>query len=209
MLSGRGYKTRLLNLHDEWWDRRLGISTFGYRPEVGTSGSATWRVHYTPASYSGIFAALASVGLSSEDNFTDLGSGMGRAVFAASWCGAGTARGVEILPELCEIAETNRHRSKLSKRDIGFVCDDATTVDLAGTTVLFMFHPFGPGTLTHVLDNIERKRSKGLRIVYMNPVFNASLQERDWLHLDRIITPRKSLFAKTQNWDIAIWRAED
>ena len=39
ILKGSGWKTRLLNPVDEFWDRRLGISTFGYTPAIGDKDS--------------------------------------------------------------------------------------------------------------------------------------------------------------------------
>ena len=83
---GRGYKTRLLNPHDEFWDRRLGVRTFGFHPGTGNAGDPDWQVHYAPTPYSEIFRLLNLVDLSNEDVFVDLGSGMGRTTFAELLC---------------------------------------------------------------------------------------------------------------------------
>ena len=48
---GRGYKNRLLHPYDEFWDRRLGVRTFGYHPATGGAGDDDWRVHYQPTPY--------------------------------------------------------------------------------------------------------------------------------------------------------------
>lgn len=209
MFAGRGYKTRLLNPIDEVWDRRLGVHTFGYRPASGSEAGPDWRLHYTPATYRNIFFLLKYVGLTSEDVFTDLGSGMGRVVFAASWLGAKRSMGVEILPDLCEISKENKRRSILSDRNISFVCENAKDADLSGTTVLFIFHSFGVDTMRSVLKNLEiqRDRSRPLRIIYMNPVFDAELKTIPWLKSEQIIRPPRRFFTTAPNWDVAIWEA--
>jgi hypothetical protein len=71
-LRGRGYKTRLVNLGDEYWDRRLGVETFGNHPG-SSSELQDLKVHYTPALYSDIFSFLRIVNLSEADVFTDFG----------------------------------------------------------------------------------------------------------------------------------------
>src|ERR1019366_10180781 len=140
---GKSYKDRLLNPHDEFWDRRLGVRTFGYHPAMGDPGDNDWRVHYTPTPYSDIFRLLRMVGLRSDDVFVDLGSGMGRTVFAASWLGARRAVGIEVVPELCDKAKQNHKQSRLASRDIEFICTNAQGYRNPDITVLFMFHPFG------------------------------------------------------------------
>src|SRR5262249_23036375 len=128
-LRGRGYKDRLLNPHDELWDRRLGVRTFGFHPASGRP-EGDWRLHYTPVPYRDMFRFLRIIELSSDDVFTDLGSGLGRAVFAASWTGARRAIGVEIVEHLCEKAEENRRQSRLANRDIKFICTHAADCHL-------------------------------------------------------------------------------
>lgn len=182
---GKSYKTRLLNPHDEFWDRRIGIHTFGFNPGSGKQGDSDWRVHYTPTPYSDIFRLLQMVGLNKDDVFTDLGAGMGRAVFCASWMGAKRAVGIEIVQDLCETATQNHLQSRLAGRNIEFICKNAMDYQCSDTTVLFMFHPFGEATLRKVLHNIEAERMAGpranLRIIYLNPVFDAVLQQTKWL----------------------------
>jgi hypothetical protein len=208
-LIGRGYKTRFLNPHDEFWDRRLGVHTFGFRPASGSQDAPDWRLHYVPSSYSDIFFLLKYVGLTGEDVFTDLGSGMGRVVFAASWAGAKRSVGADILPDLCEIAEANRRKSRLANRDISFLCENAKDVDLTGSTVIFIYHSFGGDTLRTVLQNAKRVRdlSRPLRIIYMNPVFNEVLKETPWLNQRALVRAPKRLLTTTSSYDAAIWEA--
>lgn len=206
-MIGRGYKTRLMNPHDEFWDRRLGVRTFGYKPGSGSGDRPDWRVHYTPAPYCNIFYSLKYAGLTSDDVFTDLGSGMGRVVFAASWLGVKQAKGVEISLDLCKSAEENRKSSRLSNRSIAFSCANARDADLTSTTILFIFHAFGADTLIAALRNFRRQCGPNPRVVYMNPVFNCAIEDEGWLRHCEIISPPKQLISTTQNWKVAIWHA--
>src|SRR5262245_52502887 len=113
-IRGNGIKSRLLNPYDALWDARLGIRTFGYHPAIGIQGKSDWRLHYTPTPYSDIFNLLRVVKLNEDDIFVDLGSGLGRAVFAASRMGAARSIGIEIVQDLFERAEENQRRSRLA-----------------------------------------------------------------------------------------------
>lgn len=202
---GKGYRTRLLNPRDEVWDRKLGVRTFGYRPARGKADDPDWQVDYVPASYAVIFEGLRLAEISCADTFTDLGSGMGRAVFAASWLGAKRSVGVEILPDLAAIAETNRRKSYLAARDIAFVCDNASAYDLASTTLLYMFHPFGPATVESVIEKLQINHDPGLRIVYVNPVHSDLLRKRRWLVLAGS-RKKKRRVGTSGAWEIELWK---
>ena len=182
---GRSYKDRLLNPHDEFWDRRLGVRTFGYHPATGKPGDDDWKVHYTPTRYSDIFRLLRMVDLHSDDVFVDFGAGMGRTVFAASLLGAARAIGIEVVQSLCDKALENYHRSRIVHRNIEFICMRAEEYRNRNMTVCFMFHPFGEATLRKVLRNIELARAgehlPKLRIIYVNPVYDFVLQGMSWL----------------------------
>lgn len=183
-LRGMHLKTRLLNPVDEFWDRRFGIHTVGFLPEVGQHGQPDWRAAYVPATYRRIVAALRHVGVSPQDVMVDMGCGLGRAVFAASWLGARRAVGVEIDPPLAAQAQHNQRTSRLKARDISFVCASAEDHSLADTTVLFMFNPFGTGTMQTVIRNLEAelaRRPRNLRIVYENPLQSAVLNASPYL----------------------------
>jgi hypothetical protein len=208
---GQGYKTRLLNPHDEFWDQRLGVRTFGFHPGSGKQGDSDWRIHYTPTPYSDIFRLLKKVGLHKDDVFTDLGSGMGRAVFCASWMGAKRAVGIEVVPDLCETATQSHLRSRLVGRNIEFNCTNALNYQSRDTTVLFMFHPFGEATLRQVLHNIEAERMTEprakLRIIYVNPVFDAVLQQTKWLECIGHVAGKGIWPSTTTHYETSLWQS--
>lgn len=179
-LKGRGYKNRLFHPHDELWDCLLGVRTFGFRDAVGNSSDADWRGHYVPTSYRHLFQMLKHVKLDTNDVFVDLGSGLGRAVFAASYMGAKQAVGVEIDADLCRNALETLGHSRLSRRNVSFVCTGAESYAFDDCTVLFIFNSFGVGTMRAVIENVEaslRRRPRDIRIIYFNPSFAAPLEE--------------------------------
>jgi len=174
-----------MNPHDAFWDWRLGVQTFGFHPGTGTAEDPDWQVHYTPTPYNEIFRLLRMIDLNDEDVFVDLGVGLGRTAFAASWMGAKHAIGVEIIQDLCDKANENLRRGRLFNREIEFTCMNAANWRSRDTTVLFMNNPFGEATVRHVLRNFEAEgvpsRTRALRIIYRNPMFDSVLHQTPWL----------------------------
>jgi precorrin-6B methylase 2 len=179
-LKGSGIKMRLAHPHDELCDRRLGIRTVGWRPEVGDETADDARSQYLPTAYSVLYRILRRVGVGPNDVFVDLGAGMGRAVFVASAMGARQAIGVEIDEELVASAKANLARSRLAARQIDFIQAGADTYPQDDSTVIFMYHAFGKGTMRAVAEQIRRglkKNPRNLRIAYLNPQFASTLDE--------------------------------
>jgi precorrin-6B methylase 2 len=187
------------------------VRTFGYHPANGKPGDDDWRVHYDPTPYSDIFRLLRLVELRNHDVFADLGAGMGRAVFAASWMGARRAVGIEIVQNLCNKATQNYRQSRLANRDIEFICASASNYWDHDTTILFMFHPFGEATLRQVLRNIEASRRKGtrhvLRVVYLNPVFDLVLQQTGWLRRMAHVPATARWPSTAKHYAATLWEA--
>jgi 16S rRNA G966 N2-methylase RsmD len=211
LVRGQGFKTRLLNPFDEIWDRRLGVQTFGFHPGTGESNDADLQVHYTPTPYRDIFRLLKAVDLRNDDVFTDLGAGLGRAVFAASSMGARRAVGIEIVQELCDKAVKNLRRSRLADCNIEFACTNALDYQNSDTTVLFMFHPFGEATLRQVLRNLEVERMQKphgtLRIIYRNPVYDAVLQQTKWLQCIGRVTDAATWPSGATRYLTTLWQS--
>lgn len=172
-LRGKGLRNRLLHPRDAVWDQRLGVQTFGFIPDVGDTTDADWQGHYSPTPYRDVFAVLKHAGLTAEDVVVDLGCGLGRVVFAANRLGARRAVGVEIDPKLHrQCLDSIRHGGYTADR-VEFVCTPAQNFWHDDTTVLFMFHPFGSGTLRSVIEGLDAAldaRPRPLRLIYVNPV---------------------------------------
>jgi len=162
------------------------------------------------APYGDIFSHLQQIDLRQSDIFTDLGCGLGRAVFAASWKGARRSVGVEIVEDLCAQAARNHKQSRLAGRDIEFVCANAAHYNLSETTVLFMFHPFGEDTLRQVVENIERDRPKtkeSLRIIYGNPIYDAVLERSGRFRCIGRIPPYRPWLSNSPHYETSLWRS--
>jgi SAM-dependent methyltransferase len=182
--QGTGLKTRLLHPHDEYWDRRLGVRTFGYLPAVCEPGHADWQGHYQPTSYRDLFKMLRQARLGSKDVYVDLGCGLGRTVFAAAFLGARRAIGVEINGPLVRACNDNLARSRVAARGVRFDEAPAQAFAHLDTTVLFMFHPFGRGTLRSVIDGLRvayQAAPRPLRLVYFNAVSDDILADSGFL----------------------------
>ena len=203
-------KTRLLNLADWSWDARLGIRTFGYFPASGVEGSDSWYLHYTPSAYADIFRGLRAAKIESSDVFVDIGSGMGRAVFAASYMGARQATGIERVAGLHTAAMRNRARTSLDRERIEFQNIDAMDADLADATILFLFHPFGAPLLETFIGALRRQREAAraklpVRIVYYNPVYDSVLRDAGWLQKIELLAHRPSRLASAARYETAVW----
>lgn len=213
-LHNRNLSARFRQPADEYWDRRLGVSTFGYHPGSGAPDEREWYMHYTPSPYRDIFDVLAMARLCNEDVFTDLGCGLGRAVFAASFSGARRAEGVELVPFLAQRAEQNRRSRRLAEKDIAFFERNALDHDLSATTLLYTFHSFGPRIMAEVLDKArhDRRRAnmrKRLRIAYMNPVCEEVLRDSGWLRPVGALPPKRQWLSNALHYRTSFWESTD
>lgn len=167
-----GLKTRLFQARDSLSDRRLGVDTFGFRPAVGKREDPERRVHYVPISYARLTRLFEQAAPGADDHFVDLGCGLGRAVFAAADRGGCRATGVEIDPELHALACANADRYAGHGKP-SFVLGPAEEAMPDDVTLLYMYHPFGEGTMTRVAQSLVsslRANPRRLRIIYENPM---------------------------------------
>lgn len=213
-LRNRNLSARLLQPADEFWDRRLGISTFGYHPGSGGPGDCEWYMHYTPSPYRDIFDVLEVAGLQENDVFTDLGCGLGRVVFAASYRGARRAEGVELVPALARKAQEDLRNSRLANRDIRFFERNVIHHDISATTLCYMFHSFGHRTLAEVLDKAKQDRrrtgaNRPLRIAYVNPVCDDVIRDAGWFHRVAALPERRQWLSTALHYRTSLWISTD
>jgi hypothetical protein len=201
-----GLGSRISNPVDWYQDAQMGVQTFGYHPGIGNPDSERWHVVYAPAVYADIFAGLRAADAAPDDVFADLGSGLGRAVFAAAKKGVKNAIGVEYERVLHAAAEGNRAVCRLDRSRIAFHNADARDYDLSGVTLLFLFHPFGAPILHKVIDNLrDTQRPKPLRVVYHNPVCEDVLRACGWLREVRRLPAGRRWFGRAGRFETAIW----
>lgn len=203
-LRGTELKTRLLNPHEEFWDRKLGIRTFGYYQGDDLDDPARCN-SYVPTSYADLLKYFKHVGLNDNEVFVDLGSGMGRAVFLASFLGVRRSIGLELVPSLHEVAEANRARGDWP--NVEFHLGDVRDKIFPDVTLLWMFNPFGPAIMETMLAKLDKERTGDLRIIYLNPFLDDVLERTGWLTKVDTIPRSSNLFGSRQRFDASIWRS--
>ena len=93
--------------------------------------------------------------------------------------------GIEMFESLCLIARENATRLRGRRAPIDIVCEDAAEVDLADGTIYFLYNPFGPQTLSDVLENIRNTcaaNPRRITVVYYNSVHEDVLKACAWLY---------------------------
>ena len=181
-------------LLDKRFDRRFGIESSPHRGTEESTAHSRDFVRYQAVSYTDMRQLLARLTIRSDDVFLDYGSGMGRAVCLAATYRFRSVLGVEISPELCQIALRNiqRVQSKLCCKDVRIVNANAIRYAVpADVSIIFFFNPFGGAALAAVLDNIDdsiRKARRSLQIIFYGTVSSQAFREeaakRNWLALE-------------------------
>jgi precorrin-6B methylase 2 len=164
-----------------FWEYRLGITTRGL---AGIQISDEEHVHYGTIPYRTIGIILDHLHLTKNDVFVDLGCGKGRVLCSASLHSIEQAIGIECSPLLAEIALRNVKGLRLHHQPIAVLTMEAQDFDYTRGTVYYLFHPFGPETLSLVLEKLQaglKRVPRQVRIVYVNPVHDTILQQCPWL----------------------------
>ena len=178
------------------FDLEYGTDTGGLIPgEQLVSGRRNdlWNTAYYGISPSGFNQMMEALDLDWQRfTFVDLGSGKGRALLLASRYPFRRIVGVEIAPELSEVAAANVHRFAASWQTCRAIeahtGDAAEFVYPAGPLVLFLYQPFLPPVLKRCLKNLAKSLAAEPRevyVVYVNPVFEREMKsvpglERQW-----------------------------
>ena len=199
-------------LYIRWFEWRLGIRSEAVVDlnEFGISNEL-FRP-YVPTDYRGFRGVLNAFRIrAGEDVFLDFGSGMGRAVILAARHPFRKIYGVEIAPQLNEIARQNVRRAlpRLKCRDIELVTANAMEFAIPDdVTVIYFFNPFGDEVLAEVLNNIRaslRRRPRALRMICKIPersAFEEGIVKHTWLVKEREFifdTNSRFLFLKVKD----------
>jgi SAM-dependent methyltransferase len=166
--------------------RRYGDIEYDWEHRVDTtSATLAWRARLLgvfhspyqatePALFHEMMAALRAD--FAEFLFIDLGSGKGRTLLMASDYPFRKIMGVELLPELNQIAEENirKYSSANQKcRILESICGDAYEFQFpAEPIVLYLFNPVSESGLGRVIGNLERSLIENPRrvlVLYHNP----------------------------------------
>jgi SAM-dependent methyltransferase len=132
---------------DAWTDELLGIES----PPPDIPDLPHGSVPYLPCSVEEILAMVLEVPLKPDDDFVDLGSGLGRVAILAHLLSGARARGVEIQEHL---VRSGRARCVELDLPVSFVRANAAEVDLDGS-IFFLYAPFNGEMLARVLRRLE------------------------------------------------------
>lgn len=120
--------------------------------------------------------------------FVDLGSGKGRTLLMAAEYPFQKIIGVEVVPELHEIARANIAGYKSGSQmcfDLEAVCADARDYEFPHQPlVLFLFNPLPEAGLRQVMGNLGRSVAEHPRpvvVLYHNPLLEQTLAQCEWL----------------------------
>jgi len=166
---------------------RYGDMDYDWDYHVDTKSAAIgWRNRLLGALHSpyqptepAIFREMVdSLGIEAPQyTFLDLGSGKGRTLLMASEYPFRRVLGVELLPELNQIAQGNIREFKNERRKCGRVesiCQDARVFEFPDEPLLiYLFNPFLESGLAQVIRNLELSLQKSPRpviVLYHNPL---------------------------------------
>ena len=163
----------VLERYGEW---QLGIETARCR-EWDDSQPDADRISYAPLSYECLWKMFRSINIDpNKDVFLDYGCGKGRVISVAATYTFQRVIGVEVLPELADIARENiqRARRKFQCHNVEVIVADATTYPVpTDVTVIYLFNPFTGDVLTAVQQQIHQSlldEPRKLTLFYMNPL---------------------------------------
>jgi SAM-dependent methyltransferase len=200
VLKGRDFRTRVI-------DRWLNIDTVNPRGErFGLENTNADPVAYEPVDYLLLRRYMRPVKLGSDDVVYDIGCGMGRMLCLFARRNVKQVVGIEYDARLADIARLNVASMRGRKAPIEVRQGDAIEADYDAATVIWMFNPFGPQTMSLVLDRVGeslQRVPRRLQVAYINPLHESLFAVRPWL---RHVGIEKSPFFKT--YHASYWVAE-
>jgi SAM-dependent methyltransferase len=158
------------------FEDRLGVETSGRISSEDLGYTDERNTHYQPSRWRTLKRMLPKRTIGPDDVFLDLGSGMGRVVILAARYPFKRVLGVELSPELHEVAVRNLDavRDRLVCRDVRLEQANALEYEIPDdVTVLFLYNPFHgeifDAAIASLLRSADRKPRR-IRIIYSNPV---------------------------------------
>jgi SAM-dependent methyltransferase len=172
--------------------QRYGDIDFDWEFRVDTTGATvSWRARFIgllSSPYQPIEPALFreimdSLGINfPRFTFIDIGSGKGRALLLASEYSFRRVLGIELLPELNQIAQENIRKfwpTAAKRAPIEVICSDATEfIFPPEPSVVLVNNPLPESGLRKMIGNLEqslREVPRRLFLVYANPIWEEIL----------------------------------
>jgi SAM-dependent methyltransferase len=170
------------------FDRRHGTDTSGEVALWETRSSsvrARFGFRYQASREGELVQVVNSLGIDARNfTFIDLGCGKGRTLLIAARLGFRHVIGVEIAPELADIARTNL--AKLDVRNALVIHGDAAEyVFPSGGLVVYLYNPFGAPVMSLVIREVEHRIEHGesdeVYVVYKGPTCGPLLDQSRFL----------------------------
>lgn len=167
------------------FDRLHGVRTSGHIDLEATSlgiGSKGRGHRYRPVNAWAFRRFMGTLEVPPDSYFVDLGSGLGRAcLLAARMECFGRVRGVEFVPEFCEVARSNASKFQVAYpagRPIEIMQADAVDyVSGSDDNFVFMFNPFPVTLLRQVAEAIigaAARAGRATLVVYSERLMETS-----------------------------------
>ncbi|MGO9821102.1 MAG: class I SAM-dependent methyltransferase [Solirubrobacteraceae bacterium] len=165
-----------------WFERGVVEDTYGVVDLTEFGLGDPERIEYRPSSWRHLRRALHGCAVDRGDVFLDYGCGKGRIVHQAARLPFARVIGIEISPQLLEVAQRNLEhtRHRLACTNMEFVCADAANYELPDdVTYVYMYNPFVGevfrAAIANVLRSLER-RPRRLTLIYVHPVMEQELE---------------------------------
>jgi len=147
----------------------VSLDALGFSPERSVGHGATFGPELNPV--------LRSLPIKATDAVIDFGCGKGGALLALAHFPFCRVDGVELSPEMVQIAHRNLTRMGASNVRI-FNCDAADFQDLDIYTYVYMYNPFPGAVMRRVTQNLADSLARSPRqliFIYKNPVCHNAL----------------------------------
>ena len=127
-----------------------------------------------------VFELVKNAGLTKDDVFFDIGSGLGQVAMLVNLLTGVRTVGVEFDPAFCKYSK--ECAAMFGLQNVAFVNADARETDYSSGTVFFMYTPFKGKMLQDVLDVLRKESLKRrIRIITHGPC-TVEVAKQNWLH---------------------------
>ena len=186
------FNTLAIGKSESQYENEFGISTSGIVKSEDKDN-----FHYQGAGYLALIRVFNELPSELKNKtFIDYGSGKGRALFCAEFCGFNRLVGVELAADLRSDARKNamNYRKKRPESSFEFVHQNALDYIIPEDTgTFYFFNPFSDVIMEKVADNIIKhavSNNTSVYVAYLNPTYKKLWQEKGFVVYKTIQTKR-------------------
>jgi len=183
---------------DAWFDRKFGLETAEIvhvqNLDIGADDKQH-SVQYQPTRVRHFRKLMRALKLPTSHVFVDVGCGKGRILIAAAQYGFRHVEGIEISPQLTEVARRNidiYHRGTGQQANIEVTCSNVLDFNLKrDENVFYLYWPFDRVVMTQFLEKLRssfRACPREIWLIVNDFQFHDLLDgDQDFDHRDRLI----------------------